>query len=1035
MLLALAVCLSQVGPAFGQGGGVDPTQIFQSLTPEQQDQILQQLGGTGLSSILGGGSAQGQFRGAGRATNISPETLQNQQELRARTTPSEEEEGGPSTTLTGIPILRGEDTVIIEVGFVLPPRPLQLQVGGPQLSPSAQSIQQALATGAPAGSAAAQQAAAAALGTAAAAQLVTQGGLGTAGQIAAAGQLGQAGGPPIGGQQQGLAPGQLPGQLVTPSAPGAESTYMTYPGAEAPLTEEDIRRMNALIDLIRTRNPYKLSKDGLLNLPGFAPIPLAGLTDEQATLRLKVEPSFRFLDVRLTHLPLRKTGVEALKPFGYDLFDRTPSTFAPVTNIPVPSDYIIGSGDELQVQLYGTQNRAFTLVVQRDGHINFPQLGPINVAGQRFGAAKSAIESRVEREMIGTRASVSMGDTRAIRVFVLGDVRRPGSYVVSGLGTITSGLYASGGVRLTGSLRRVQLKRQGQLVRELDLYDLLIRGNTADDAKLLQGDVIFIPPIGKTVSVAGEVQRPAIYEIKNETSVNDAVMLAGGLTPRADPALAMLSRIDAQHGHMVVPADLGGPNAAAQGLRNGDVLRVPTVRPTLDDGVVLIGHVFTPGDYAYSKGMRVTDVIHSVNDLQPDADLHYVLIRRELPPDRHVVALSSDVGVALASPRSSADVELMPRDRIYVFDQEPGRERIIKPVIDELKLAGTALHPTSIVHVDGRVKAAGDYPLEAGMTVADLIRAGGGLSVAAYSGKAELSRYQVVNGQTRRMELINVDLGAALRGDPEQNLKLAPFDNLSVKEVSQWSEQESVMLIGEVRFPGRYVVKNGETLRSVIARAGGLTEYAFPEGSVFTREGLRRREQEQIDMLTQRMQTDLITMALQGTAAGLPGAGNAVTVGQSLLGQIRSTRAVGRLVINLPRLIRERPGGADDVVLRDADQLIVPRFQQQVTVIGEVQSVTSHLYTPDLRRDDYIGRSGGLTRRADSSKIYVVRADGSVVANSGGRWFQNSSVVIKPGDTIVVPLNIEKLPPLPFWQAVTSILYNVAIAAAAIHAL
>jgi polysaccharide biosynthesis/export protein len=1016
--LVVLTCLSPMGGAYGQTG-VDPTQIFQNLSPEQQDALLQQLGAGGLSNLLGGatgaGAGTGQRSnalsggtGTGLGFTIPGRGNLPGQQLRQQPEDEDEETAGPATNMEGIPILRAEDTIIVEIGFTLPPRPGTL--GTPGATAAGTS---GLPPGMIPGGAANQLSAA---------QLLAQGGTGggVARQTAQAAALqnGQAGG-------MGMAAGG------TQAAPGSD---VSYPGEDTPLSEEELQRLKALIDLIRTSNPYKLSRDGVLTLPGFSGIPLAGLTDDQATMRLKVEPAFRSLDVRVTHLPLRKTGIEALKPFGYDLFDHNVATMAPLST-PVPAEYVVGAGDLLQVQLYGGTNRSLTLTVGRDGTVQFPQLGPINVAGLRFSAAKSLIESRVEHEMIGTRASVSMGDTRSIRVFVLGEARRPGSYVVSGLGTITSALYAAGGLRRVGSLRHVQLKRQGALVRELDLYDLLIRGDTTDDAKLLSGDVILIPTIGETVSVAGEVNRPAIYEIKNESSVNDLVKLAGGLTPKADAANAMISRVDEAAHHVVLRANLGTP-AAVSGLRNGDLLRVPTLRPTLDNGVVLAGHVFTPGDYAFIPGMHLTDVVKSVNDLQPDADLHYVLIRRELPPDRQVVALSADIGAALAAPGSKADVELRARDRIFVFDQKPGRDQIIKPLLDELKLAGTSTNPTNIVRVDGRVKAAGDYPLEPGMTVSDLIRAGGGLATAAYGGKAELSRYSVVQGQARRMDLINIDLGAALRGDPAQNLKLSPYDSLSVKEVSQWNERQSVELIGEVRFPGRYAVKNGETLRSVIARAGGLTEFAFPEGSVFTREGLRQHEQEQIDMLSERMQADLTVMALQGAAAASVGANSnsagTLAVGQSLLGQLRSTSAVGRLVINLPQLIRERPGDKDDVVLRDGDRLIVPRFQQQVTVIGEVQSVTSHLYSPGLRRDDYINRSGGLTRRADKGRIYVVHADGSVAANTGARWFEGSAEM-RPGDTIVVPMDVERLPALPFWQAVTSILYNVTIAVAAIH--
>jgi protein involved in polysaccharide export with SLBB domain len=291
----------------------------------------------------------------------------------------------------------------------------------------------------------------------------------------------------------------------------------------------------------------------------------------------------------------------------------------------------------------------------------------------------------------------------------------------------------------------------------------------------------------------------------------------------------------------------------------------------------------------------------------------------------------------------------------------------------------------------------------------------------------------VVNGESRQTQLIKVDLAAVLRGDPAANLALRPFDSLSIKEVQAWNDQESVTLRGQVKFPGTYSVKPGETLKSVLVRAGGLTQYAFPEGSVFTRRELRIREQKELDMLAVRMQNDIAFVALQGTVANQSGAASAISIGQSLLTQLRQTRAVGRLVINLQGLMTSPVGSQYDVVLRDGDELIVPKFQQEVTVIGEVQTLTSHLYRPGLTRADYIAMSGGETARADNGRIYVVRANGSVVPNEGARWFRTSSSPIEPGDTIVVPLNAEHIPPLPLWQAVTQILYNVAIAVLAIH--
>jgi polysaccharide biosynthesis/export protein len=466
-------------------------------------------------------------------------------------------------------------------------------------------------------------------------------------------------------------------------------------------------------------------------------------------------------------------------------------------------------------------------------------------------------------------------------------------------------------------------------------------------------------------------------------------------------------------------------------------VRVMRLRPTLDSGILIQGHLYTPGTFAYRPGIHLSDVIRSVDELRPNADLHYLVIRRELPPDRRISVLSADLAAALRAPGSAADIELMPRDRITAFDLASGRDQVIQPLLDELRVQGTAAHPTETVHVDGQVKVPGEYPLEPGMRVSDLIRAGGGPADPAYGGQAELARYTVAADGSRRTSLIAVDLAAAMRNEPSANVELQSFDTLTVKQVPLWGERESVALKGEVRFPGVYVIRRGETLKSVIERAGGLTQFAFPEGSVFTRESLRKREQEQLDLLAGRMERDITSLALGGAvSAGQTGGASALSLTQSLLSQLRGSRAVGRMVIDLTRLIRKPAGSPDDVLLRDEDQLIVPRFQQQVTVLGEVQNSTSVLYNPRLSRDDYIAQSGGTTRRADRGQIYVVRANGSVVAHDGSRWFQSASgEAIKPGDTIVVPLNVERLPPLPFWQAVTGILYNLAIAAAAVHAL
>jgi polysaccharide export outer membrane protein len=817
-------------------------------------------------------------------------------------------------------------------------------------------------------------------------------------------------------------------------SPGPGLPTITIPAEPAPTLDPGERaQLEQRISLVRARNPYQLDPSGFLLLPGFSPIMLAGLDETQATHRLSAIDAFFKLEIGLTRLPVRKAGVAGLKPFGYELFKDSSSTFAPFTDVPVPSDYIVGPGDQLNVQLFGSQNRNLRLTVARDGRISFPELGPINVSGRTFLQVVADIEERVARQMIGVRASVSLGDTRSIRVFVMGEANRPGSYTVSGLTTITSALYAAGGVKPIGSLRDIQLKRSGAVMRRLDLYDLLLRGDTGEDAKLLSGDVIFIPPVTATVAVDGEVQRPAIYEIKGDTSVSDIVRLAGGLTSEADSSRVALVRVNEARQRVVINVPLDVQSGRGQLIRNGDSLRVLRLRPTLDQGVTVEGFVFRPGQLAWQKGMRLTDALGSVDELRPNADLNYVLIRRELPPDRRVAIFSADLAAALRDPSGAKNVELAPRDRIVVFDADSGREQVMKPLLDEMRRQSRIDQPSEIVRIEGRVKARGDYPLEPGMRVSDLMRAGGGLEDAAYGGKAELTRFRN-SGEARQTQLIDIDLAAILRGDESADLALQPFDLLNIKEIPEWSEQEQITLLGEVRFPGNYAIQRGETLRSVLNRAGGLTRLAFPEGSVFTRKELKLREQEQIDRLAVRLQSDLAAASLQAAAANQGDAAQALTVGQSLLTQLKSTEAVGRLVIDLESVIESQQGSSSDIALRDGDQLIIPKLKQEVTVIGEVQNNTSHFYRAKFARDDYIGLSGGTTRKADRGRIYVVRADGSVISSENAGWFRRSGqVAMKPGDTIVVPLDTERMPALPLWQAVTSILYNLAIAAAAVN--
>ena len=790
--------------------------------------------------------------------------------------------------------------------------------------------------------------------------------------------------------------------------------------------QRDLAEDAALQKLIGS-HLFVLDDSGVLSLQGLELVPLLGLTELDINRRLAAEPYLSQLSIDVRILGQTPIGLEALEPFGYDVFEPRESSLDAPSSGPVPPDYVLGPGDSIRVQFFGNVNGIYEYEVSRDGVLNLPEIGPVTVAGMPFSEFRSDLNNRVQQMLIGTQVSVTMGQLRTIRVYVLGDVNQPGSYVVSGLSTISGALYRSGGVSPIGSLRNIQLKRNGRVVSSFDAYDLLLRGDTSGNNRLQPGDVIFVPPAGTTVSVGGAVNRPAIYEVRRLTTAADLVGLAGGLKSEAFADGARLHRIDESGERTVISVNLSEESANSVRIRNGDALVVPEVLPEIENAVELAGHVHRPGNYPWRSGMRLTDLIDSTEELKPGVDTDYVLVRREGKRGEPLEALSSSLTAALKEPGGDDDLPLESGDTVNVFSLALGRQRVVGPLLEELELQSSIDSPVQQVEVSGNVRAPGIYPLEARMRISDLIRAGGDLSENAYALEAELTRYFVLPAGGRESHVVKVDLDGIRRGDVNADLELDEHDYLIINRIPEWDSIWTVTLKGEVVFPGAYRVSRGETLADVIQRAGGLTSGAFPEGAVFLRDALREQEQEQIETLARRMEADIASLSLQAANSG---GGDALRTGQVLVEQLKNAEAVGRLVIDLDRDVRRSVGGIE---VRDGDQLLVPTVTQVVTVLGETQQNASHLYQAGLSRDEYIDLSGGLSRRADKKLIYVVRANGAVVAANRSRWLgRGKSVDIRPGDTIVVPLDTDRMRPLTFWSNVTQILYQGAIAVAAV---
>jgi protein involved in polysaccharide export with SLBB domain len=720
---------------------------------------------------------------------------------------------------------------------------------------------------------------------------------------------------------------------------------------------------------------------------------------------------------------------QSLKPFGYDLFANSPTTFAPAASIAVSNEYLLGPGDTLDILFYGKKNNTISLEINREGFVVFPDLGPIGLSGLTYGEVKKMLQARISAQMIGTQVSISMGSLRSMQIFVLGEAFMPGAYTVSSLSTITHALVSAGGVTDIGSLRNIQLKRKGELVATLDLYDLLLGGDTSNDVRVQAGDAIYIPTVGDTVSVEGQVLRPAIYEIKGGESAEDLIDLAGGLLPKALSSSSRLQRINDDGFMTVLDLNMNNSSDQSTALQGGDYLIIDEITDYKKDIVTVYGALPHEGEFSWRDGMRVSDIIDGRGMLDHEADLDVALLVREIDDSADIEVLTFKLGNILSDISGKDNLKLESRDMIIVFSDYQDRSLVLLPFIENLKRQASIDGLARVVTASGKVRFPGEYPLTEGMTVRDLIYLSGGLLDSAYSQSAEVSRLDLSNPDTAVLSIVISDLTSSSR------TKLMPSDRVEFRTIPEYRETRSIELEGEFVFPGAYVFGKGETLSSVIRRAGGFTDEAFVSGSVFLRESLKEREQLEIDRLIGLLNEEVAGDQMRDTNSGIEVDKGKIEAQKSAIESLTSSVATGRLVIPLDDIMAN---SSQDLVLKDGDRLLIPKVSQEITILGEVRRPTSYLFDPDLSPADYIKQSGGFKDRADEKGVFIVKADGAVIMPKKGLFrFSSAKNSIGPGDTIVVPLDTDEkeIQGIQLLSEVSQILYQLSLGAAAINSL
>lgn len=770
-----------------------------------------------------------------------------------------------------------------------------------------------------------------------------------------------------------------------------------------------------------------------------AAIATPGQPLEQAELgRLDKEAQERYELFQKKYAEFEKSLIKkekSLERYGMALFDREVSTFAPTDAASVPDNYRLGAGDNLVVQLFGTETDQYDLQVARDGQISVPKLGPITVAGLTYEDTRDLIQSRVAEQLLGAQATVSMGRLRAINIFMAGEVVVPGAYSVSALTTVTQALFQAGGIGDIGSLRNIQVKRNGATVNIFDVYQLLLKGDASGDLRLQSGDVVFVPPYTGVVTVEGAIKRPMIYEFIDGESIADAVAMAGGFDQDAySSAIAVVSKAVGKSLPGAKNIDLNDPKDAGVKLRNGDKIRVPESTDSLENAVSLEGAVVRPGVYGWVEGQRISDILTSVaSDLKPYADLGYALIVRQKNKQLDIEILPINLGAALNELDSEENILTAPRDKIVIFglpsvidisalDTETETEissvqrtLLLEPIIEKLKSQARDGEPVQIASISGAVKAPGDYPLGSQDTVATLVAAAGGLKDSAYLDSAELrSLYLGQDGQmSSRYRDLNLTAELA-----SSSLVLQSRDHLFVRELPEWNPTSAVTLEGEVRFPGEYRIRKLETLADVIKRAGGLTPAAFQGGAVFTRDSVAELETTRSKQFAQSIIRDFASSQLTKEDNNI-----GIAEVQAIAEILQDFEGVGRLLVDL-----EAAMSGDvlaNVALEDGDVLSIPAQMSTVSVVGEVRRPGTHTFQSGLDLNDYLGLSAGMTARADDKELYIVKANGSVLRPTKSLFrFAGGNGSLSPGDTIVVPVDAGYTDNLTLWREVTQVIFN-----------
>jgi polysaccharide export outer membrane protein len=780
------------------------------------------------------------------------------------------------------------------------------------------------------------------------------------------------------------------------------------------------------------------------------------LSPTQSTVQLPIPPQNRIVGPLTAKSDFERFAEDGtghrLAVYGRRLFDEVPTTFAPLERVPVPADYVLGPGDELLIRAWGKIDLDSRVTVDRNGQVYLPRIGTLNVAGLRYDQLEGYLHAAISALFKDFELNVALGQLRSIQIFVLGNARQPGAYTVGSLSTLVNALFASGGPSATGSMRHIQLRRGNQLLAEFDVYDLMQKGDKSHDVPLLPGDVIYIPPIGAQIALSGNVNQPGIYELKGETTVAASLEGAGGLTSVAGAERVLLERIE-NHSTRRLDEFALDASGLARVLKDGDLLRIFPLSPKFANAVTLRGNVAQPGRYMWKEGMRISDLIPSrdflitrdfwnrQNKPTPGNAHHPFGTQRSNSTayprrmDQPGEQRAGQLGIQSISQPGSQPAEQFGNRRADRLDDQSDEfedQRDDQARDQSSEVSGTTDQPGN---QRDDVSAAGDRPASSPPTMIATV----GQNNAEINWEyAVIERLDEHDLSTRLIPFRLVD--AIDHRESAENQLLRAGDVVTVfsrADLNLPMEKHAsfVRVGGEVNAPGVYRVNPGETLREVVAEAGGLTPHSYLYASLLTRVSTRHAQEEQLHQATEQMQRELAARYANATpATGQTAADQQAQLGlqQAALARLSTIQPTGRVVLEMKP---DAASAADipDFSLEDGDAFYIPPRLSTVQVEGSVYNANAFRHQPEKRLVAYLNDAGGATREADQKRIFVIHADGTVVSrqarNSHGSF---DKLRLLPGDAIVVPQKLKITSKMNDFLQVTQFMSQTALTAAAL---